>query len=140
MATDIATALAQPGCERLREWASIGPVQMAALEEFVAALLWPKPVSTAFMGVNPRTGALEFSAHQPSPSVMRDFNMQPLYSAPAAPAPEPLTASQVHELCDECHLDWHRGWSIDEEPNRFLNLVRLVEAWHGIAASKREKA
>jgi hypothetical protein len=86
MATDIATALAHPGCERLREWASIGPVQTAALEEFVAALLWPKPVSTAFMGVNPRTGALEFSAHQPSPSVMRDFNMQPLYSAPAAPA------------------------------------------------------
>ena len=59
-------------------------------------------------------------------------------AAPAAPAPEPLTASQVHELCDECHLDWHRGWSIDEEPNRFLNLVRLVEAWHGIAATTKE--
>lgn len=38
MKTDIATALAQPGCERLREWASIGPVQMAALEDFVGAL------------------------------------------------------------------------------------------------------
>lgn len=88
MATDITTALAQPGCERLREWVSIGPVQMAALQEFVGALLWPKPVSAAFMGVNPRTGTLEFCAHQPSPSVMRDFNMQPLYSAPAAPTPD----------------------------------------------------
>jgi hypothetical protein len=42
-ATDIATALAQPGCERLRDWASIGPVQMAALEEFVALLVTPAP-------------------------------------------------------------------------------------------------
>jgi hypothetical protein len=41
MATDIATALAQPGCERLREWASIGPVQMAALELFVDELGTP---------------------------------------------------------------------------------------------------
>ena len=37
-ATDIATALALPGCERLREWAEIGPVQRAAVEEFVYAL------------------------------------------------------------------------------------------------------
>ena len=31
-------ALAAPGCERLREWSQIGPVQRAALEEFAAAL------------------------------------------------------------------------------------------------------
>lgn len=37
-ATDIATALALPGCERLREWAEIGPVQRAAVEEFAYAL------------------------------------------------------------------------------------------------------
>jgi hypothetical protein len=41
METDIATALAQPGCERLREWASIGPVQLAALELFVDELGTP---------------------------------------------------------------------------------------------------
>lgn len=37
-ATDIATALALPGCERLKEWAEIGPVQRAAVEEFAYAL------------------------------------------------------------------------------------------------------
>jgi hypothetical protein len=41
MATDIATALARPGCERLRDWASIGPVQMAALELFIDELGTP---------------------------------------------------------------------------------------------------
>lgn len=45
-ATDIATALALPGCERLKEWAEIGPVQRAAVEEFAYALAAkaPEPV------------------------------------------------------------------------------------------------
>lgn len=41
MDSDIATALAHPGCERLRDWASIGPVQLAALELFVDELGTP---------------------------------------------------------------------------------------------------
>ena len=48
---------------------------------------------------------------------------------------EPLTASQVNELCNECHLDWHRGWSLDEEPNRYLELARAIERAHGIGAT-----
>mgnify|MGYP003475218530 CR=1 FL=1 len=48
---------------------------------------------------------------------------------------EPLTASQVNELCNECHLDWHRGWSLDEEPNRYLELARAIEKHHGIGAT-----
>lgn len=48
---------------------------------------------------------------------------------------EPLTASQVNELCNECHLDWHRGWSLDEEPNRYLELASAIEKHHGIGAT-----
>ena len=52
---------------------------------------------------------------------------------------EPLTASQVNELCNECHLDWHRGWSLDEEPNRYLELARAIEKHHGIGATTGEQ-
>jgi hypothetical protein len=34
----IRAALAAPGCERLREWAAVGPVQRAAVEAFADAL------------------------------------------------------------------------------------------------------
>lgn len=56
---------------------------IAAAKQAIAAHEAAKPAEpTAFMGVNPRTGTLEFCAHQPSPSVMRDFDMKPLYAAP----------------------------------------------------------
>lgn len=54
--------------------------------EMLAAHEAAKPEPTAFMGVNPRTGTLEFCAHQPSPSVFRDFDMKPLYAALVAVA------------------------------------------------------
>lgn len=38
MAEDLDSALQAPGCERLREWVEIGPVQRAALETFAEAL------------------------------------------------------------------------------------------------------
>lgn len=38
----------------------------------------------AWMGRGPRDGRIEFSVHKPSPSVMRDFNMTPLYALPGA--------------------------------------------------------
>ncbi len=40
---DFDAALNAPGCERLKEWASIGPVQRAALEQFVDTL---RPMTT----------------------------------------------------------------------------------------------
>ncbi len=66
----------------------------------------------------------------------------PLYTTPQpalAQRREPLTASQVNELCNECHLDWHRGWSLDEEPNRYLELARAIEKHHGIGATTGEQ-
>ena len=41
-----------------------------------------------WIGRGPRDGRIEFSTHRPAPSVMRDFNVKPLYLAPGAqPAP-----------------------------------------------------
>ena len=34
-------ALSAPGCERLAEWAAIGPVQRAAVEQFAQSLVQP---------------------------------------------------------------------------------------------------
>jgi hypothetical protein len=49
--TDLQTAAQQaleaPGCERLREWASIGPVQRAAVEGFLEAALAQQERDTA---------------------------------------------------------------------------------------------
>ena len=44
---DLRAALQAPGCERLREWVEIGPVQRAALETFVAALAQQTQVQQA---------------------------------------------------------------------------------------------
>ena len=42
----------------------------------------------AWWGRGPRDGRIEFSAHKPAPSVMRDFAVTPLYALPGAqPAP-----------------------------------------------------
>jgi chromosome segregation ATPase len=38
----------------------------------------------AWMGRGPRDGRIEFSVYKPSPSVMRDFNVIPLYTLPGA--------------------------------------------------------
>ena len=62
----------------------------------------------------------------------------PVYTRPAARNVQPLTPSQVHELCQECYLDWHRGWSIDEEPNRYLLLARAIERAHGITGDSHD--
>lgn len=54
--------------------------RVAALETRLRSLLEGEAV--AWMGVNNRTGAPELCAHKPSPSVVRDFDMRPLYAAP----------------------------------------------------------
>jgi hypothetical protein len=84
MSNQLAAAIAEiteayRGTEHGKVAESIGDAIRQALAAHEAA----KPAEpTAFMGVNPRTGTLEFCAHQPSPSVMRDFDMKPLYAAP----------------------------------------------------------
>jgi len=48
---------------------------------------------------------------------------------------EPLTDEQISEAVRDADLDWHHGWTLDEnEPNRFTQFARAIEAAHGIAA------
>ena len=46
--------------------------------------LMERQEQVAWMGRGPRDGRIEFSVDKPSPSVMRDFNMIPLYALPGA--------------------------------------------------------
>ena len=43
-----------------------------------------KQEPAGWIGLGPRDGRIEFSTHRPAPSVMRDFNVKPLYLAPGA--------------------------------------------------------
>lgn len=50
--TTLQEALATPGCERLRDFYNVGPVQRAAVESFVAALAQQgEPVAQARLGM-----------------------------------------------------------------------------------------
>ena len=80
--------------ERLRRYAGgmciSTPTEIEAadiiegLRTEVAAMKQQEPA--AWMGRGPRDGRIEFSVNKPSPSVMRDFNMIPLYALPGAQA------------------------------------------------------
>ena len=79
-------ALEAPGCERLREWASIGPVQRAAVESFLhAALEQPEQAEVlAWMYVaahEPRNRHLEWTEDRKG--YRGDWIKTPLVAAPA---------------------------------------------------------
>lgn len=53
-----------------------------------------KQEPAAWMGRGPRDGRIEFSVDKPSPSVMRDFNMTPLYALPGTQSAPSLRVEQ----------------------------------------------
>ena len=63
----------------------------------------------------------------------------PLYTAPPAPAAVPLTDEQIMDAVHDAGLDWHRGWTAGDAPNRYSELARAIERAHGIAASPEKK-
>ena len=81
-ATDIATALSLPGCERLKEWAEIGPVQMAAVEEFAYALAAKVPAGFVLVPVKPTPEMLHCAE-------MWDDGFRGAWSRALAAAPAP---------------------------------------------------
>ena len=109
-ATDIATALSLPGCERLKEWAEIGPVQRAAVEEFAYALADKKnewrELALKFDGQ--RMAALSHlrmllehgEAHA---EAVRKFLAEPPHPAPA---PEASIARLVLRDDGKADLEW----------------------------------
>ena len=67
-------AMHELGWERFTE--RVWQRMLAAVEE-------PQAEIVAWRGINPRTGEVELcGAFLPAPSVMRDFNMRPLYLSP----------------------------------------------------------
>lgn len=60
--------------------------ELNKLHEELEALKASQGEPVAWMGYSPRDGRVEFSIDKPAPSVMRDFNMRPLYtSVPTIP-------------------------------------------------------
>jgi hypothetical protein len=52
-----------------------------------------------------------------------------LYTAsPTAPAYVPLSADDIQDSAHEAGLDWHRGWTAGDAPNRYEELCRAIEA------------
>jgi hypothetical protein len=53
------------------------------------------------------------------------------------PQRRPLTDEEIRDAVRESDLDWHQGWTLDDdEPNRFMSLARAIEAAHGIKEEK----
>jgi len=49
------------------------------------------------------------------------------------PQRKPLTDEEITDAVRDADLDWHYGWTLDdEEPNRFTKFARAIEAAHGI--------
>ena len=55
---------------------------------------------------------------------------QPLYTTP--PQRKPLTAMEVYDVVHDADLDWHTGFALGEDENRFVVFARAIEAAHGI--------
>ena len=60
-----------------------------------------------------------------------------LEDKPLAQAREPLTAMEVYDVVHEANLDWHKGFELGEDENRFVVFARAIEAAHGITGEKK---
>jgi len=52
------------------------------------------------------------------------------YTTP--PQRKPLTAMEVYDVVHDADLDWHTGFALGEDENRFVVFARAIEAAHGI--------
>jgi len=48
------------------------------------------------------------------------------------PQRKPLTAMEVYDVVHDADLDWHTGFALGEDENRFVVFARAIEAAHGI--------
>ncbi len=140
-------ALDAPGCERIKDFYAVGPVQRAAVESFAEALCHPTPSTTgeAWVGLNVREQAEATSAfgHVRSDYMLgiADAIEAKLFEKNAAlppqvePAPQPPQADappQRQPMIDiEIHELW---WAADKSKpgSSHLPFARAVEAHHGI--------
>lgn len=52
--------------------------------------------------------------------------------APSNRPAVPLTEEQIVDLVRDAGLDWQSGWTLEDDPNRYLLLARAIEAAHNI--------
>jgi len=58
--------------------------------------------------------------------------MAAIDAAPTPPQRKPLTAMEVYDVVHDADLDWHTGFALGEDENRFVVFARAIEAAHGI--------
>ena len=56
------------------------------------------------------------------------------YERTTPPQRKPLTAMEVYDVVHDADLDWHTGFALGEDENRFVVFARAIEAAHGIIA------
>ena len=134
-------ALEAPGCERLREWAAIGPVQRAAVESFAAALDagQAQPVAPfGYVSEHNCEGPFRLQFHRDQSTVYPDNckSITPVYASP--PARQPLTEAEVETIA---RADWPADidWAMPENIGvtavmraYFRKGFRAAERAHGI--------
>jgi hypothetical protein len=90
----------------------------------------PAQEPVAWLGFNPRSGEPEFNCDKPAPSVMRDFNMQPIaYTNTTPPQRKPLTDEQIEKCIEAADSKWADAF-VSVEWAR--HLTKAIEAAHGI--------
>ena len=62
--------------------------------------------------------------------LLREFAELFRYASP--PQRKPLTAMEVYDVVHDADLDWHTGFALGEDENRFVVFARAIEAAHGI--------
>ena len=92
---------------------------------------WMNPASQSMVGKDDGTGT---AFHIITTSKATGSHTIPLYTRPPRTA---LTVESIREEIDAAGLDWHNGWTVDDDSvNRYLLLCRAIEAAHGITASE----
>lgn len=88
----------------------------------------PEPV--AWMNVKYGTffGAGVIAATDRNDDLIASGELIPLYAAPAAPAYVPLSPDDIQDSVHDAGLDWHRGWTTGDAPNRYEALCRAIES------------
>jgi hypothetical protein len=117
-----------------REWPHVWGCRANAFGECDKGCIAPQPKAEPqepVLYVHPSTYAME-SANQIGvwrPGCQLDDYL-PLYFAPPAPQPRRrLTREEIVDAVREADLDWHRGWTLDEDAlNRYETLCRVIEA------------
>ncbi len=93
-----------------------------------------------WIGTHPRTGQIEICAHTPSPSAIRDFKMQRVYTGIAPAATQPTIPAERVPLTDE-QIDvlYQRQISniqLLDVPSVRVRFARAIEAAHGIGGEE----